>query len=71
LIHEKNALDMELYECGKHIFEAAVAANAETVARLAGELTAARTRAQGSFGGTIFALRAATRKAINRAYSAI
>ena len=71
LIHQKNALDMELYECGKQIFEAAVAANPDLVARLAGELTAARTRSQASFGGTIFSLRAATRKAINRAYSAI
>lgn len=71
LIHEKNALDMELYECGKQIFEAAVGANADPVARLAGELTAARTRSQGSFGGTIFSLRAAARKAINRVYSAI
>ena len=35
------------------------------------ELTAARTRSQGSLGGTIFSLRAAARKAINRAYSAI
>ena len=71
LIYQKNALDMELYECGKEIFESAVRTNADDVARLAGELTAARTRSQGSLGGTIFSLRAAARKAINRAYSAI
>lgn len=71
LIHQKNAFDMELYECGTQIFEAAVRANADEVTRLAGELTAARTRSQGSFAATIFSLRAATRKAINRAYSAV
>jgi len=71
LIHEKNGLDMELYECGKQIFEAAVAANTEAVARLAEDLRATRTRSQGSFGGTMFSLRAAARKAINRAYSAV
>lgn len=71
LIHEKNGLDMELYECGKQIFEAAVAANAEPVARLADDLKAARTRSQESVGGAIFSLRAAARKAINRAYSAV
>ncbi len=71
LIHEKNGLDMELYECGKQIFESAVAANADSVARLADELRATRTRSQGSLGGAIFSLRAAARKAINRAYSAV
>jgi hypothetical protein len=71
LIHEKNGLDMELYECGKQIFEAAVAANADSVSRLADDLRATRTRAQESFGGAMFSLRAAARKAINRAYSAV
>jgi hypothetical protein len=71
MIHEKNGLDMELYDVGKQIFEAAVAANAETVVRLADDLRATRTKSQGSFGGTIFSLRAAARKAINRAYSAV
>jgi len=71
LMHEKNALDMELYECGKQIFEAAVAANADSVGRLADDLREARTRSQESFGGAMFSLRAAARKAINRAYSAV
>jgi hypothetical protein len=71
MIHEKNGLDMELYDAGKQIFEAAVATNAETVGRLADDLRATRTKSQGSFGGTIFSLRAAARKAINRAYSAV
>jgi hypothetical protein len=71
LIHQKNAFDIELYECAQQIFEEAVAANADQVARLASELTTARARSQGTLGATVFSLRAATRKAINRAYSAI
>jgi len=71
LIHQKNAFDIELYECAQQIFEEAVAANADQVARLASELTTARTRSQGTLGATVFSLRAATRKAINRVYSAI
>lgn len=71
LIHQKNAFDIELYECGQQVFEEAVRANADHVARLAGELKIARMRSQGSFNARIFAFRAATRKAINRAYSAI
>jgi hypothetical protein len=71
LIHQKNAFDIELYECGKAIFEDAVKAQAEEVARLAGELTAARMRSQGQLESTIFSLRAAMRKAINRVYSTL
>jgi hypothetical protein len=71
LIHQKNAFDIELYEYAQQIFEEAVAANADQVARLASELATARARSQGTLGATVFSLRAATRKAINRAYSAI
>ena len=71
LIHERNAFDMELYECGREIFEAAVRGRSDEVTHWAGELTAARTRAQGSLHSAIFSLRAATRKAINRVYSAV
>lgn len=71
LIHQKNAFDIELYECAQQIFAEAVDANAGEVARLASELTAARTRSQGTLGATAFSLRAATRKAINRVYSAL
>ncbi|HEY4281457.1 MAG TPA: sulfotransferase family 2 domain-containing protein [Chthoniobacterales bacterium] len=71
LIHQKNAFDIELYECAQQIFEKAVAASADQVAQLASELTTARTRSQGTLGATVFCLRAAARKAINRAYSAI
>ena len=71
MIHEKNAFDIELYQCGREIFEAAVKSNRTEVKRIAGELEAARTRSQGSFGAMLFNARSAARKAINRAYSAI
>ena len=71
LIHQKNAFDIELYECAQQIFAEAVDANADQVARLASELTTARTRSRGTLGATVFSLRAATRKAINRVYSAL
>ena len=71
LIREKNAFDIELYECGREIFENAVKRNATEVKRIASELEAARMRSQGSFGALLFNARSATRKAINRAYSAI
>jgi len=71
LIHEKNAFDIELYECGREIFEDAVKCNATEVKRIAGELEAARMRSQALFGAMLFNARSAVRKAINRAYSAI
>jgi hypothetical protein len=71
LIHEKNAFDIELYECGREIFEDAVKCNATEVKRIAGELEAARMRSQALFGAMLFNARSAARKAINRAYSAI
>ncbi|MEO5717017.1 MAG: sulfotransferase family 2 domain-containing protein [Chthoniobacterales bacterium] len=70
-IHQKNAFDIELYECAQEIFESAVQANAEEVKRIAGELEAARTRSQGSLGAMLFNARSAARKAINRVYSAV
>jgi hypothetical protein len=71
LIREKNAFDIELYECGREIFENAVKRDVTEVKRIASELEATRTRSQGSFGALLFNARSATRKAINRAYSAI
>lgn len=71
LIREKNAFDIELYECGREIFENAFRANAVEVKQIAGELEAARLGSRGSFSATLFKARSATRKAINRAYSAI
>lgn len=71
LIQQKNAFDIELYECAQEIFESAVRANANEVKRIAGELAASRTRAQGSLGAMVFNARSAARKAINRVYSAV
>jgi hypothetical protein len=71
LIRQRNAFDMELYECGREIFEAAVKANADEVKRIAGELEAARTLSQGSLGAMLFNARSAVRKAVNRVHSAV
>ncbi len=70
-IHQKNAFDIELYECAEEIFENAVRANADEVKRIAGELEAARSRVQGSLGAMLFNARSAARKAVNRVYSAV
>ena len=71
LIQQSNAFDIELYECGREVFENSVTAHAVEVTRIAGELEAARARAQGSFTALLFNARSATRKAINRVYSAV
>ena len=71
LIHEKNAFDIELYECGRDLFEQALAANGEEVKRLAAELEAAKARTRGSVGALVFNARSAVRKGVNRLYSAV
>lgn len=71
LIAEKNSYDVALYQRVTELFDKAVARQSEEVSRIATELQAARARSQGSFSSTLFGLRAAARKAINRAYSAI
>ena len=71
LIREKNCFDIELYDRAKVIFEETVGAAELEVKRIASELEDARARSQGSLGSTLFSFRAATRKAINRVYSAI
>ena len=71
LIAEKNHFDVTLYEHAAGIFETAVSRQQAEVDRIARELAAARARSQGSLDATLFSLRAAVRKAINRAYSAI
>ena len=52
------------------LFQEAVDKNAAEVARIARELGSARARAQG-LSATFFAIRAAGRKALNRAYSTL
>lgn len=71
LIAEKNSYDVALYQRATALFDEAVARQPEEVSRIAQELETARARSQGSLGSTLFGLRAAARKAINRAYSAI
>ena len=71
LINEKNSFDMMFYDYSASLFQDAVNKNAAEVSRIAQELGAARERAQGSLGAALFSLRAAGRKAINRAYSSL
>ena len=69
LIAERNRFDIELYECVAKIFEEAINQNAAEVGRVVRELEAARI--QDPLRAALFSMRAATRKAINRAYSAL
>ncbi len=71
LISEKNSFDMELYRCAQGILAEAIERNAEKVATIAHDLKVARARTGNSIGSTIFSIRAATRKAVSRAYSSI
>ncbi len=71
LITERNRFDVSLYQRAETHFEAAVRKQPDEVNRIAGELKTTRACAQKSFDSALFSLRAATRKAINRAYSAI
>jgi hypothetical protein len=71
LIAEKNSFDVALYKWATKLFEEAVSKRPEEVSRMAGELRAARARSHGSLESVLFSLRAATRKAINRATSAL
>jgi hypothetical protein len=71
LITEKNSFDVMLYDYAAKLFQDAVDKNAAEVGRIAQELGSARARSQGSLGAALFTLRAAGRKAINRAYSSL
>ena len=71
LIMERNRFDVALYQHAATRFEAAVRKQPDEVNQIADELKTTRACAQRSFGSALFSLRAATRKAINRAYSAI
>jgi hypothetical protein len=70
-IAEKNKYDLALYEHGKRLFETAVGQQADAVARIAKELKAARAESRGSVQATLFSMRSAARKALNRVYSTI
>lgn len=69
LIAERNRFDIELYECVAKNFDQAINQNAVEVGRVVQELEAARI--QEPLRAALFSMRAATRKAINRAYSAL
>ncbi|MFL6354825.1 MAG: sulfotransferase family 2 domain-containing protein, partial [Bryobacteraceae bacterium] len=69
LIAERNRFDIELYDCVAKIFEDAISQNAAEISHVLCELEAARI--QDSLRLALFSVRAATRKAINRLYSAL
>jgi len=69
LIQERNHFDIELYQCGAQLFQAAVNKNAAEISRIVAELEAARI--QNRLSSARFLICSAGRKAINRAYSAL
>jgi len=71
LIAEKNSFDLALYECATNIFQTAIDTHAAEVSRISLELEAARARTQTPLSSALFSIRAASRKAVNRLYSAI
>jgi len=71
LINEKNSFDVMFYNYAARLFQEAVDKSASQISRIARELESTRVRTQGSLGTALFALRAAGRKAINRAYSSL
>ena len=71
LIAAKNSFDMALYECAANIFQTAINTHAAEVSRITRELEAARARTQTPLSSALFSIRAASRKAVNRLYSAI
>lgn len=69
LIAEKNRFDIALYENARTIFEKAIAEKAGEVKQVLHDLEAARIH--DPLTAKLFVVRAAGRKAINRAYSAV
>jgi hypothetical protein len=69
LIAERNRFDIELYESAARLFSEAINKNAAEVGRVLRELESARIK--DPVRAALFSVRAATRKAINRAYSAL
>ena len=71
LIAAKNSFDVALYECAAKIFQTAINTHAAEVGQITRELEAARARTQTALSSALFSIGAASRKAINRAYSFI
>jgi hypothetical protein len=69
LIAERNRFDIELYECAAKRFAQAVDDKRAEVAAILRELEAARIKEP--LRASLFSMRAAGRKAVNRAYSAL
>ena len=69
LIAERNRFDIELYDCAAKIFQAAINRTEMKIGPALRELEAARI--QDPVRTALFSMRAATRKAVNRAYSAL
>jgi len=69
LIAERNRFDMELYQCAAKLFQDAINKNAAEVSDTVRKLEAARI--QDPLRSKLFSIGAATRKAINRVYSAL
>src|SRR5437867_4181739 len=71
LIVAKNSFDFALYQCAANIFQSAINTHAAEVSQITRELEAARVRTQTPLSSALFSIRAASRKAINRAYSSV
>jgi len=71
LIEDKNAFDISLYNCAASIFQTAINTHRVEVGQIARELGAARARTQTPLSSALFSIGAASRKAVNRLYSAI
>jgi len=69
LTAERNRFDIEFYECAAKLFEEAINKNAAEIRQVVGQLEAARI--QDPLRKRLFSIGSATRKAINRAYSAL
>jgi hypothetical protein len=69
LVAERNRFDIELYECAAKRLQEAINKNAAEVSQVVRQLEAARI--QDPLRERLFSIGAATRKAINRAYSAL
>jgi hypothetical protein len=71
LVIAKNSFDVALYELAASMFQTAINAHASEVSQITRELEAVRARTQTPVRSALFSIRAASRKAINRAYSSI
>jgi hypothetical protein len=71
LIEEKNSFDISLYEFAAKVFQTAVNTRSAEVSQIARELESVRAQTHTPLVAAQFSIRAAGRKAINRAYSSV